>query len=156
LKFMLRTLAATALVVLAADVCLGATPGARLFNKKPAAAIRLAHPLASKGGRLNSAPRNNAVRTATAVGVQKAGAGDAAVATRNASSVNATVVAPAATASRAPAFRVTPPPGAAAHDGAVSGTGIKHSTSALVALGGATTGKGAAVINGMRMRPKQH
>jgi hypothetical protein len=155
LKFMLRTFAATALVVWTVDVGLGATAGARLFSKKPVAAFRLAHPQASKSGRLSSAPRNNAVRTATAAGAQKAGAGAAAVATRNASIVNATAAVPAAPALRGPAFRGAPPPGAAAHDGAVSGTG-KHSTSTLAALGGSTTGKGTAVINGTSVRPKPH
>jgi hypothetical protein len=156
LKFMLCTLAATALVVLAADVCLGATAGASLINKKQAAAIRLAHPQDPRGGRLNIAPRNNAVHSATAADAQKAGARAATAATRNASIVNITAVAPAAIASRAQAFRGAPPSGAAAHDAVVSGISIKHSTSALAPLGGAPMGKGAAVINGTSMRPKQH
>jgi hypothetical protein len=153
---MLCTFAAMALVVLAADVCLAATAGAGLTtNKKEAAAIRLAlHPQVPKGGRLNSAPKTNAVHPARAAAAQKAGIGAAAVATKNASIVNATAAVPGATALRAPAFRATPLFGAAAHDGAVGGTG-KKSTSTLAALGGATTGKGTAVINGTSVRPKR-
>ena len=70
-KFMLRTLAASALMVLAADVCFAATAGSSVIGKKQAAAIRLAHPQAPRGGaRLNSAPRNGAARTATAADAQ--------------------------------------------------------------------------------------
>ncbi len=173
MKFMLRTLAATALMVLAADVCLGATARSSLISKKQEAAIRLTHPQAPRGGaRLNRAPRNGAARTATAADAQKAGtgtvagpgtgAGAAAVTTRNASIVGATAVAPAAIAApaaalRGPAFSVKPPPVAAAHDAVISGIGVKHATSTLAALGGAATGsKGTAAVNGTNVRPKKH
>jgi hypothetical protein len=170
-KFMLRTLAATALMVLAADVCLGATARSSLISKKQEAAIRLTHPQAPRGGRHNSVLRNGAARTATAADAQKAGTGTgagagagtgtgaAAVTTRNASIVGATAVAPAAIAAalRAPAFSVKPPPVAAAHDAVISGIGVKHATSTLAALGGAATGsKGTAVVNGTNVRPKKH
>ena len=170
MKFLLRTLAATALMVLAADVCLGATARSSLISKKQEAAIRLTHPQAPRGGRHNSVPRNGAARTATAADAQKAGtgtgagagtgAGGVAVTTRNASIVSATAVAPAAIAApalRAPAFSVKPPPVAAAHDAVISGIGVKHATSTLAALGGAATGsKGTAVVNGTNVRPKKH
>ena len=177
MKFLLRTLTATALMVLAADVCLGATARSSLISKKQEAAIRLTHPQAPRGGRHNSVPRNGAARTATAADAQKAGtgtgtgavshagvdagtgAGAAAVTTRNASIVGATAVAPAAIAAalRAPAFSVKPPPVAAAHDAVISGIGVKHATSTLAALGGAATGsKGTAVVNGTNVRPKKH
>lgn len=182
MKFLLRTLAATALTVLAADVCLGATARSSLISKKQEAAIRLTHPQAPRGGRHNSVPRNGAARTATAADAQKAstgagvgtgagagagagtGAGAAAVTTRNASIVNVTAAIPAvpaapasAAALRAPAFSIKPPPIAAAHDAVISGIGVKHATSTLAALGGATTGsKGTAVVNGTNVRPKKH
>jgi hypothetical protein len=159
---MLRTLAATALMVLAADVCLGATARSSLISKKQEAAIRLTHPQAPRGGaRLNRAPRNGAARTATAADAQKAGAAASVVPMRNASIVNVTAAIPAVPADhaalRAPVFRVTPPPIAAAHDAVISGIGVKHATSTLAALGGATTGsKGTAVVNGTNVRPKKH
>ena len=162
MKFMLRTLAATALMVLAADVCLGATARSSLISKKQEAAIRLTHPQAPRGGaRLNRAPRNGAARTATAADAQKAGAAASVVPMRNASIVNVTAAIPAVPADhaalRAPVFRVTPPPIAAAHDAVISGIGVKHATSTLAALGGATTGsKGTAVVNGTNVRPKKH
>jgi hypothetical protein len=170
MKFLLRTLAATALMVLAADVCLGATARSSLISKKQEAAIRLTHPQAPRGGRHNSVPRNGAARTATAADAQKAGtgtgagagtgAGGVAVTTRNASIVGAMAVAPAAIAVptlRAPAFSVKQPPVAAAHDAVISGIGVKHATSTLAALGGAATGsKGTAVVNGTNVRPKKH
>jgi len=177
-KFLLRTLTATALMVLAADVCLGATARSSLISKKQEAAIRLAHPQAPRGGRHNNVPRNGAARTATAADAQKAGtgtgtgavshagvdagtgAGAAAVTTRNTSIVSATAVAPAAIvapALRAPAFSVKPPPVAAAHDAVISGIGVKHATSTLASIGGAATGsKGTAVVNGTNVRPKKH
>ena len=163
MKFMLRTLAATALMVLAADVCLGATARSSLISKKQEAAIRLTHPQAPRGGAwLNRAPRNTAVRTAPAADAQKAGAAAAVVPTRNASIVNVTAAIPAvpaapAAALRAPVFRIMPPPIAAAHDAVISGIGVKHATSTLAALGGAATGsKGTAVVNGTNVRPKKH
>src|SRR5208337_97147 len=160
---MLRTLAATALMVLAADVCLGATARSSLISKKQEAAIRLAHPKEPRGGRHNSVPRNGAARTATAADAQKAGTGTGtvsgvgvgtgvgavagtgavAVTTRNASIVGAMAVAPAAIAApalRAPAFSVKPPPVAAVHDAVISGTNVKHSLSTLASVGGAATG----------------
>jgi hypothetical protein len=161
-KFMLRTLAATALMVLAADVCLGATARSSLISKKQEAAIRLAHPQAPRGGaRLNRAPRNGAARTATAADAQKAGAAASVVPMRNASIVNVTAAIPAVPADhaalRAPVFRVTPPPIAAAHDAVISGIGVKHATSTLAALGGSATGsKGTAIVNGTNVRPKKH
>jgi hypothetical protein len=171
---MLRTLAATALMVLAADVCFAATARSSLISKKQEAVIRLTHPQAPRGGRHNSVPRNGAARTATAADAQKAGTGTgvrtgvgagagvgaAAVTTRNASIVGATAVVPAAIAApalRAPAFSVKPPPVAAAHDAVISGIGVKHATSTLAAIGGAATGsKGTAVVNGANVRPKKH
>jgi len=161
---MLRTLAATALMVLAADVCLGATARSSLISKKQEAAIRLAHPKEPRGGRHNTVPRNGAARTATAADAQKAGAGTGAgavaVTTRNASIVGAMAVAPAAIAApalRAPAFSVKPPPVAAVHDAVISGTNVKHSLSTLASVGGAATGsKGTAVVNGTNVRPKKH
>jgi hypothetical protein len=161
LKFMLRTLIATALMVLAANVCLAATAGSSLTSKQLKAAIRQAqHPQAPKGRQLKWAPRNNAVRTATAVDTQKAGVAAAVVPMRNASIVNVTAAIPAVPADhaalRAPAFRVMPPPIAAANYGAVSGSSVKHSLSTLASVGGATTGKGTAIINGTSVvRPKQ-
>jgi hypothetical protein len=158
-KFLLRTLAATALMVLAADVCLGATARSNLISKKQEAAIRLAHPQAPRGGApLNRAPRNTAVRTAPAMDAQKAGAAASVVPMRNASIVNVTAAVPAAHAAlRAPAFSVKPPPIAAAHDAVISGIGVKHATSTLAALGGAATGsKVTAVVNGTSVRPKKH
>jgi hypothetical protein len=175
-KFMLRTLAATALTVLAADVCLGATARSSLISKKKETAIRLAHPKEPRGGRHNSVPRNGAARTATAADAQKAGTGTGAgvgtgvgagagtgavaVTTRNASIVGATAVAPAAIAApalRAPAFSIKPPPVAAVHDAVISGTNVKHSLSTLASVGGAATGsKGTAVVNGTNVRPKKH
>jgi hypothetical protein len=58
--------------------------------------------------------------------------------------------------SRPPAFQVKPPPATAAQGGAISGTSIKPHPSALVAVGGAETGKGTAHINGTSVRPKSH
>jgi hypothetical protein len=92
---------------------------------------------------------------------QKAGAAAAVVPMRNASIVNVTAAIPAVPADhaalRAPVFRITPPPIAAAHDAVISGIGVKHATSTLAALGGATTGsKGTAVVNGTNVRPKKH
>jgi hypothetical protein len=84
------------------------------------------------------------------------------VTTRNASIVNVTAAIPAvpaapAAALRAPAFSVTPPPVAAAHDAVISGIGVKHATSTLASIGGAATGsKGTAVVNGTNVRPKKH
>jgi hypothetical protein len=166
-------------MVLAADVCLGATARSSLISKKQEAAIRLTHPQAPRGGRHNNVPRNGAARTATAADAQKAGtgtgagvgagagagagtgvcAGTAAVSTRNASIVSATAAIPAvpAPALRAPVFSVKPPPVAAVHDAVISGIGVKHATSTLAALGGAATGsKGTAVVNGTNVRPKKH
>jgi hypothetical protein len=155
-KFMLRTLAATALMVLAADVCQGATARSSLTSKQLKAATRLAHPQAPKGSRLNRVPRNTAVRTAPAASAQKTGTGAAVVATRNASTVGATAAVPGVPAVQASAFRVKPlPPVAADHDAVISGTGFKHSLSTLASVGGAATGKGTAVINGTSVRPKQ-
>jgi hypothetical protein len=159
---MLRALAATALMVLAANVCFAATARSSLISKKQEAAIRLAHPQAPRGGaRLNRAPRNTAVRTAPSMDAQKAGAAAAVVPMRNASIVGATAAIPAVPADhaalRAPVFRITPPPIAAAHDAVISGIGVKHATSTLATLGGATTGsKGTAVVNGTNVRPKKH
>jgi hypothetical protein len=155
-KFMLRTLAATALIMLAADVCLGATARSSLISKKQEAAIRLTHPQAPRGGRLNRAPRNTAVHMATAADAQKAGAAAAVVPTRNTSIVNVTAAIPAVPAAlRAPVFRVTPPPIAAAHDAVISGIGVKHATSTLAALGGSATGsKGTAVVTGRMCGPR--
>lgn len=48
------------------------------------------------------------------------------------------------------------PAAAAVHDAVINGTGVKHSTSALVALKGSTAGKGAAAVSGTSMRPKRH
>jgi hypothetical protein len=56
-----------------------------------------------------------------------------------------------------PAFRFTPPPGAAVHDAIVSGH--RHQTfhvRARAALGRTTTGNGTAVINVTSIRSKQH
>ena len=168
MKFMLRTLTATALMVLAADVCLGATARSSLISKKQEAAIRLAHPKEPRGGRHNSVPRNGAARTATAADAQKAGTGTGAgtgaaaavVPMRNASIVNVTAAIPAVPvgpALRAPAFSAKPPPVAAAHDAVISGIGVKHATSTLASVGGAATGsKGTAVVNGTNVRPKKH
>jgi hypothetical protein len=165
---MLSTLAAAALMVLAADVCFAATARSSMISKKQEAAIRLTHPQAPRGGRHNSVPRNGAARTATAADAQKAGtgtdagtgAGAVAVTTRNASIVGAMAVAPAAIAApalRAPAFSVKPPPVAAVHDAVISGTNVKHSLSTLASVGGAATGsKGTAVVNGTNVRPKKH
>jgi len=165
---MLRTLTATALMVLAADVCLGATARSSLISKKQEAAIRLAHPKEPRGGRHNSVPRNGAARTATAADAQKAGTGTGAgtgaaaavVPMRNASIVNVTAAIPAVPvgpALRAPAFSAKPPPVAAAHDAVISGIGVKHATSTLASVGGAATGsKGTAVVNGTNVRPKKH
>ena len=160
MKFMLRTLAATALMALAANVCFAATARSSLISKKQEAAIRLTHPQAPRGGAwLNRAPRNTAVRTAPSMDAQKAGAAAAVVPMRNASIVNVTAAIPAVPADhaalRAPVFRITPPPIAAAHDAVISGTGFKHSLSTLASVGGAATGKGTAVINGTSVRPKQ-
>ena len=172
MKLMLRTLTATALVVLAADVCHGATPAhSSLTSKQLKAAIRQAHPPAPKVvGRINRALTNNAIRTATAVDAQKAGAAAVPVAARKTSIVSATAAVPGAIAAPAPAPVSTtlrapvshstplPPPGTAVHDAVISGTGFKHSTSTLVAAGGATTAtnnKGTAVIKGTSVRPKQ-
>ena len=161
MKFMLRALAATALMVLAANVCFAATARSSLISKKQEAAIRLTHPQAPRGGaRLNRSPRNTAVRTAPSMDAQKAGAAAAVVPMRNASIVNVTAAIPAVPvgpALRAPAFSAKPPPVAAAHDAVISGIGVKHATSTLAALGGAATGsKGTAVVNGTNVRPKKH
>jgi hypothetical protein len=104
LKLMLRTLTATALVVLAADVCHGATPAhSSLTSKQLKAAIRQAHPPAPKVvGRINRALTNNAIRTATAVDAQKAGAAAVPVAARKTSIVSATAAVPGAIAAPAP------------------------------------------------------
>ncbi len=167
MKFLLHTLATMAVVVLAADVCHGATVGASLISKKQEAGIRLAQPQAPRGGRHNSVPRNGAARAATAADTQKAGAAAAGVPMRNAPIVGATTAAvpgvlavpaaPAApTALRAPVFRIAPPPVAAVHDAVISGTNVKHSLSTLASVGGAATGKGTAVVNGTSLRPKKH
>ena len=162
MKFLLRTFTATALMVLAADVCLGATARSSLISKKQEAAIRLTHPQAPRGGAwLNRAPRNTAVRTAPSMDAQKAGAAAAVVPMRNASIVNVTAAIPAVPADhaalRAPVFRITPPPVAAVHDAVISGTNVKHSLSTLASVGGAATGsKGTAVVNGTNVRPKKH
>jgi hypothetical protein len=159
---MLRALAATALMVLAANVCFAATARSSLISKKQEAAIRLTHPQAPRGGaRLNRSPRNTAVRTAPSMDAQKAGAAAAVVPMRNASIVNVTAAIPAVPADRAalraPVFRITPPPIAAAHDAVISGIGVKHATSTLAALGGSATGsKGTAIVNGTNVRPKKH
>ena len=50
----------------------------------------------------------------------------------------------------------TPGFGPGPQRGAVSGTSVKHSLSTLASVGGATTGKGTAIINGTSVvRPKQ-
>jgi hypothetical protein len=171
LKFLLRTFAITALVVLAADVCHGATPAySSLTSKQLKAAIRQAqHPQAPKVGRINKPPKTNTVRTAPAFDAQKASAVTVALPARNSSIVKATAAvpgaiaapAPASTTLRAPVSHATPlpPPGAVVHDAVISGAIVKSHPSTLVAVGGATTAannKGTAVINGTSVvRPKQ-
>jgi hypothetical protein len=165
LKLTLQTLAATALLVLAADVCLAASSGAGRVSKQLKDVVRLTHPQASKGRQLNRAPRNNAVHTAP--DAQKAGIAAVPVPTRNTSIVSATaavpgpITAPASVSNlRTPVFHVTPPspPPAAVHDAVVSGSGFKAHTSTLVALGGSATGekgKGTAVISGTSVQLKK-
>jgi len=167
LKLTLQTLAATALLVLAADVCLAASSGAGRVSKQLKDVVRLTHPQASKGRQLNRAPRNNAVHTATAPDAQKAGIAAVPVPTRNTSIVSATAAVPGAITAPAPVsnlrtlvFHVTPPspPPAAVHDAVVSGSGFKAHTSTLVALGGSATGekgKGTAVISGTSVHLKK-
>jgi hypothetical protein len=217
MKFMLRTLAATAIVVLATDAGQGATAGSRLatassrpadvgqgatassklataisrlHDKKVAeAAGRLTHLQLPKVSKPQVASRNRAAQTLAAADAKKGGVAAAAdakkggvVAAADAKKVGVdaasdtkkegvasaadTKKGSAAAAARVlaavPAARVPPPlsapPGlhAAAHEGALSGASIKPHPSALVALGGAETGKGAAVINGASVRPKGH
>jgi hypothetical protein len=217
MKFLLRTLATTAIVVLATDAGQGATASSRLattssrqanvgqgatassklataisrlHDKKVAeAAGRLTHLQLPKGSKPQVASRNRAAQTLAAADAKKGGVAAGADAKKGGvaaaadakkgglaaatgalkGGVAATADAKkggAAAAARVlaaiPAARVTPPvsapPGlhAAAREGALSGASIKPHPSALVALGGAETGKGAAVINGASVRPKGH
>jgi hypothetical protein len=196
MKFMLRTLAATAIVVLGTDAGQGATASSRLatassglHDKKLAeAATRLAHLQLPKVSKPKVASGNRTAQTlaaaharkgdlAAAANAKKAGVAAAADAKKGGlaaatgalkGGVAATADAKkggAAAAARVlaaiPAARVTPPvsapPGlhAAAREGALSGASIKPHPSALVALGGAETGKGTALIGGTSMRPKK-
>jgi hypothetical protein len=201
-KFMLRTLAAAALVVSATNVgqCAtagsrssgqGAAAGSRLSSKKPPAGTTpvestLAHVLAQQISKPKVALRKGAPHTAAAAAGQKGGvagdphkgvAGDpqkggvvaaqkgralaAVMPMQHAPAAGVLRAAPPAThvlpaVSRPPAIQVKPPPATMAHDGALSGARIKPHPSALVALGGAETGKGTAVINGASVRPKGH
>jgi hypothetical protein len=229
MKFILRTLAATAIVVLATDAGQGATASSRpatassrpadvgqgatassklataisrLHDKKVAeAAARLTHLQLPKVSKPQVASRNHAAQTLAAADAKKGGvvagtdakkgslasgagaalkegvtaAGDAkkgslasgagalkegVAATADAKKGGAAAAARVLAA--VPAARVPPPvsapPGlhAAAREGTLSGASIKPYPSALVALGGAETGKGAAVINGASVRPKGH
>jgi hypothetical protein len=170
MKFILRTLAATAIMVLATDAGLGATAGPRLHDKKLAeAATRLGHLQLPKASKPKVASRNRAAHATAAAGprkgglaaaAQKAGALAAVMPMQHTPAVGglrgaipATRMLP--TVSRPRAFQVKPPPATAAQGGAISGTRIKPHPSALVALGGAETGKGTALIGGTSMRPKK-
>jgi hypothetical protein len=189
MKFMFRTLAATALVVLAGGVSLGATASSSSIGKKPAATFRQGHPEVPIVGRpVPGAPNAGVVHTPTAAAAQKkAGAaatpekGGAAAAaqkeaapagsmptqkapagampTQKASAVGATAAIPAARSpaalSKTSAVPIIRPPAAAAHEGVLSGTGVKHPPSSLATLGGAEKpGKGTASLSGTHMLPK--
>jgi hypothetical protein len=86
MKFMLRTLAATAIVVLATDAGQGATAGSRLatassglHDKKLAeAATRLAHLQLPKGSKPKVASRNRTAQTPAAADARKGGLAAAA------------------------------------------------------------------------------
>jgi len=170
MKFILRALAATAIMVLASDAGLGATAGPRLHNKKLAeAATRLTHlqlpksskpKVASKYGAAHTLAAASAQKGGLAAAAQKGGALAAVMSMQHApaagvlrAAVPATRVRPAV--SRLPAFQVKPPPAAAAEGGVLSGTSIRRHPSTLAALGGAETGKGTALIGGTSMRPKK-
>jgi hypothetical protein len=214
-KFVLRTLAAAALVVSAANVGHCATASSRpatassqgatatsqgatassklatvsskLHDKKLAEAVtRLVHLQLPKVSQPKVASRTGAAHTLAAAAGQKGGvagdphkgvAGDpqkGGVAAAQKGSALAAVMpmqhAPAAgvlrapvrathvlpAVSRPPAIQVKPPPATTAQGGALSGTSIRPHPSALVALGGAETGKGTAHINGASVRPKGH
>jgi hypothetical protein len=162
-KVLLRTLAVTAIVILAPGVCFGAKGGGSvikkhesLIDKKRLAATRPARPLAKGGARLRAASLDSALRAATAAGGQKAGTGACGAATRNASIAGVTLAPPATAISRVPAVRMTPRPGAANPNAGLNGTGIKHSMSALTMLGGPSMGKGTASLNGTTAQPKKH
>jgi hypothetical protein len=169
MKFILRTLAATAIVVLATDAGQGATAGSRLHDKKLAeAATRLAHLQLPKASKPKVASRYGAAHATSAGGTLKGGVAAAAqkggvAAVMPMQHAPATGMLRAAApaprvlppVSRPPAFQVKPPPATAAQGGAISGTGIKPHPSALAALGGPQTGKGTALIGGTSMRPKR-
>jgi hypothetical protein len=177
MKLILRTLAATAIVVLTADAGLGATAGSRLatassrlHDKKLAeAATRLAHLQLPKASKPKVASRNGAAHATAAAVARKGGAAAPAQKGGALAAVMPMQHAPAAgvprgaipatrvlpTVSRPPAFQAKPPPATAAQGGAISGTGIKPHPSALAALGGPQTGKGTALIGGTSMRPKK-
>lgn len=175
LRFALRTFAAMALTILAADVCCGAETSliykpTGLINKKTAAAIGLSRPHTPRDGRPGAAPANHALGAATTEQVRNFGA--AAFATRKAQSFTGTwvsplvarqglapkrfVVAPNAKVWQPPATSPIPRFGFTAHDSVIGGTVMKRPRSMLTAVGGATKGKGTAAINGTSVRAKQH
>ena len=101
------------------------------------------------------AARNGAVANPIAVAPQTAGLGPVGPTGPAGLSGSAKQTGPVTKISSV-APTASPPPGAAGHDAIVSGASVKHSTSALAAIGGATVGKGAAAVNGTSMRPKKH
>jgi len=164
----------------------GATAGSRLSSKKPPAGTTpvestLARLFAKQMSKPKVALRKGATHARGEAGDahKRAEAGDAHKRGEAGDAQKGGLVAAAAEkgGAPAPAFNMTgagsaarvPPaiPGpqglhgaaaaaAATPGGAVSGVSIKPHPSALVALGGAVTGKGTAQISGANVRPKSH
>ena len=189
LRFVLRPLAATAIMVLATEASHGASFASLVSGKKPAAA-HLAHAEPFKIARPKGAPKYGAAHAPALKNVLKGAApqtggpsgaghnGGAPGTAQNGGTPPAqNGSAPALPARTVPAFNMTgagpaarvPPaiPGpqglhggaaaaTAAPGGAVSGVSIKPHPSALVALGGAVTGKGTAQLSGTNLGPKKH
>ena len=184
MKFPLRTFAALALALLAADVCHGAPTGpvdkktgTSLIDKKTAAAIGLTRPHKPKGGRHDAARWKN----------DKADARHGFKAPPDVDSAKHVLgvkseffhhtpglqpddakYAPVARAAFVPLQAHSPGPDVKNLTrvpivktslppafNVVGGTVMKQHTSTLVAIGGATTGKRTGEINGVSIRAKQ-
>ncbi|MGP0060990.1 MAG: hypothetical protein ACLPID_17070 [Beijerinckiaceae bacterium] len=185
MRFNLYTFVTMALALLAADVCHGASAArvdkkttTSLIDKKTAAAIGLTRPHTAKGDWRDAAygkkgkpdtpqgphalPNADFARNITAVSLalshrgpgfqpdfgKNVSAGNALFVPSQASNpgpvVKRWVGTPIVKTALPPAFNV------------VGGTVMKHPTSMLAAIGGATTGKRSGEVNGTSIRAKQH
>jgi len=158
MKFMLRALAAMALVTLTADLSLGAVISVVRSHKIQGNKLGHERGQTPKSGQAHVTPKNNVIRSVTGPNGQKNAPPVLATATGSRSIADlrgSTSVPPIAAL---PPARFKPPTLALpkAPYAGINGTGIKHSLSASATLGGATTGKGTAALGGMGAPLKKH